>query len=258
MFSPCLIENNQIYQPKYESKKGHNSTILVIGGSELYTGAPYFVSLSALKSGFDLCYIMSEKEAINPLKILLPEAIVSTIICSKWILDRINVCVIGPGLGRPNKCTIETIVEIHNYLKSKDIYFIFDGDGIFLYSQIQAFQNYSKTILTPNYNETKRLKNCEVTHCIEKGSVDIIHFGSERFEIADEGSAKRCGGQGDILCGILAYLVCKNYDIGKCMIAACKVLRRASNIAFKEHQRSLITRDIIQEISDAFSHLGNM
>lgn len=38
------------------SKKGDNGTVLVVGGNNIYHGAPILASLSALRSGTDLVY----------------------------------------------------------------------------------------------------------------------------------------------------------------------------------------------------------
>lgn len=242
----------KIFLPQYEGQKGCNSTVLIIGGSDLYTGAPYFAGLSAFKSGFDLCYIMCEKEALIPLKVLLPEAIITHIQCMKWILDRINICIIGPGLGRPNIDTIEIIKQIYIYLKVKNIFFIFDGDGIKLYMDQFILQDYSKIIFTPNYNEKFKIKNSEKYYIIEKGRIDQIRMDGKVYKIDDDGCEKRISGQGDILCGILSYLIVKNDNVLDCMMAACKVMRKASNIAYIKKGRTLMAKDIIQEIGNAF------
>jgi ATP-dependent NAD(P)H-hydrate dehydratase len=39
------------------ARKGDNGRIAVIGGSALYTGAPYFAAMAALKSGAELATV---------------------------------------------------------------------------------------------------------------------------------------------------------------------------------------------------------
>ena len=47
----------KIMVPRLESsKKGDNGTVLVVGGSRIYHGAPILASLAALRSGTDLVY----------------------------------------------------------------------------------------------------------------------------------------------------------------------------------------------------------
>lgn len=49
----------------------------VFGGSEDYTGAPFFASMSALRMGADLAYVFTAKEAAPALKAYSPELMVS-------------------------------------------------------------------------------------------------------------------------------------------------------------------------------------
>ncbi len=48
----------------------------VFGGSEDYTGAPYFASMAALRMGADLTYVFTAEEAAPALKGYSPELMV--------------------------------------------------------------------------------------------------------------------------------------------------------------------------------------
>lgn len=54
----------------------------VFGGSKDYTGAPFFASISSLRMGADLAYVMTAQEAAPALKAYSPELMVRTA-CSK-------------------------------------------------------------------------------------------------------------------------------------------------------------------------------
>ena len=61
-----------------KSHKGQNGIVLVIGGSELYTGAPTFVGMSALASmrtGVDLVYIAAPERAAWVIAEISPDLI---------------------------------------------------------------------------------------------------------------------------------------------------------------------------------------
>lgn len=237
-------------KPSESKRKGENSTILLVGGSSLYTGAPYFTAYSALLMGFDLCYIMTADEAILSLKILLPEAIVTKIARTKWILDRINICVIGPGLGRLDDNLTKEVIEIIDFLISKNVWFIFDGDGIHFYLQNNLHKkNYENIILTPNFNEMQKILRSGIVfenlNYIEKGPSDKVNYQGQSANVNDIGTPRRCGGQGDILNGILAFLVNNNEDKLEAMKLSCKILRKAANLAFQKKNTSMIARDII-------------
>jgi len=48
---------------------------------------------------------------------------------------------------------------------------------------------------------SQKLNNATI---IKKGIIDIISNGKYSALVAEESSMKRCGGQGDVLCGVLA------------------------------------------------------
>ena len=61
-------------------KKGECGRIAVFGGCVLYTGAPYFAAISALKCGADLVHVFCEKAAGSVIKGYSPELIVHPIL----------------------------------------------------------------------------------------------------------------------------------------------------------------------------------
>ena len=61
-------------------RKGECGRIAVFGGCVLYTGAPYFAAISALKCGADLVHVFCEKAAGTVIKGYSPELIVHPIL----------------------------------------------------------------------------------------------------------------------------------------------------------------------------------
>lgn len=219
--------------------KGQDGRIGIFGGSTEYTGAPYFASMSALRTGCDLVHIFCTKEASIPLKSYSPEPIVHPVLdqydaikhIRPW-LDRLHVIVIGPGLGREDKI-FKTIVELISVCREMKKPLVIDADGLFLISQKpDIIKEYPGAILTPNAMEFSRLvkgvldksiqptpmpKTNDVKHLadalgknvviLHKGAKDVIadgHKGTEAVSCGLAGSGRRCGGQGDLLVGALA------------------------------------------------------
>ncbi len=56
--------------------KGQSGKIGIVGGCKEYTGAPYFVGISALKAGADLASIFCTDAAAVPIKVYSPELMV--------------------------------------------------------------------------------------------------------------------------------------------------------------------------------------
>ena len=61
-------------------RKGECGRIAVFGGCVLYTGAPYFAAISALKCGADLVHVFCEKAAGSVIKGYSPELIVHPVL----------------------------------------------------------------------------------------------------------------------------------------------------------------------------------
>ena len=63
--------------------KGKNGRMCVIGGSQEYTGAPYFAGMSILYSGGDLSQIICEEKAFIAIKSYSPDLIVYPFLAHK-------------------------------------------------------------------------------------------------------------------------------------------------------------------------------
>lgn len=249
-----------IKYPEHEAIKGEKGTVLIIGGSKEYTGAPYFTALSAFRTGAELVYILAQNEAILSIKTLLPEAVVMSIECREWMLKRVTACAIGPGLGLLDAETLKVIILIVDYLKDRNVPLVIDGDGLKYYSE-KVFRDYKTLFLTPNINEKRKTRWIKKSHClIEKGRVDIIRLEDEVVNITENGSGKRCGGQGDILVGVLCTFLSwvpgekTNEYLLQCAESACRITRLASMHAFQEKWASLIASDIIEKLPMVMLH----
>ena len=60
--------------------KGQNGRISLVGGSREYAGAPFFASMSALRVGADLAYVLTTTDASPVIKSYSPELIVLPIL----------------------------------------------------------------------------------------------------------------------------------------------------------------------------------
>lgn len=87
---------------------------------------------------------------------------------------------------------------------------------------------------------------------LRKGAIDIITNGNKFILISKPYSLRRCGGQGDILSGIIGLWLywCKQYkqDDDNCIIAAYAgsyLMRHFAVEAFNKYKRSTLTTDMI-------------
>ncbi|KAJ1928868.1 hypothetical protein IWQ60_001664 [Tieghemiomyces parasiticus] len=209
------------------------------------------------------------------------------------LLPRLHVLVVGPGLSRDDlmlQCTAEVI----NKAKERNIPIVVDADGLYaLQRDPQLLAGYPNCIITPNINEFKRL--CEATDVstedktqgdaaralsralggvtvIQKGRQDIVSNGEEILVCEEEGGLKRCGGQGDVLSGVLgtfmAWGVAYQSNVWKhgrevdpqripmlAAYAGCCVTRRASRKAFEKFRRATMTVNLLDFIQAAYEEL---
>uniref|UniRef100_A0A3B3UNS8 ATP-dependent (S)-NAD(P)H-hydrate dehydratase n=1 Tax=Poecilia latipinna TaxID=48699 RepID=A0A3B3UNS8_9TELE len=270
--------------PPLTSKKhkGQDGRIGIIGGCKDYTGAPYFAAISALKVGGDLSHVFCTKDAATVIKSYSPELIVHPVLDSpnaveeieKW-LPRLHGLVVGPGLGREDFLLKTEVIERS---KARDIPIVIDADGLWLVThQPAVIQGYQKGILTPNFMEFTRLFEALPMNSSDhqrsvmqlsaamgnltlvlKGEQDLISDGSKVYSCSVEGSGRRCGGQGDLLCGSMGVMAITEIIMNPSVVAAfgaCSLTRQCNNQAFQRHGRSTTTSDMIQEIGPAFRKL---
>ncbi|OAL07533.1 H-hydrate dehydratase [Phaeosphaeriaceae sp. SRC1lsM3a] len=232
--------------PMLESfHKGQLGRVAVIGGSEDYTGAPYFSAMASAKLGCDMSHVICEPGAGAVIKTYSPnlmvhpymrqsknvgqneniESIKSEVV---GMLSRLHVVVIGPGLGR-DKLMQDTCAEVIQEARKQGIPFVLDADGLYLaQTRPELVDGCTECILTPNVVEFGRLakaKGVDVNEgepselcaklakafggvtIIQKGAKDYISNGKSTLVSDGEGGLKRSGGQGDTLTGSLATLL---------------------------------------------------
>lgn len=282
--------------------------IAVFGGCEDYTGAPYFSASSAALFGCDLTHVVCARDAANVIKCYspnlmvhpylyesanVPEHVTGSAAQERFISDtvmpkvagliaRINVAIIGPGLGR-DELMLRVIRLVIAELRNREIPMVIDADGLFLVSQDPHIVKGAKNvILTPNVVEFKRISSSlqiddsldlldqvkQVSAAlgvtvVHKGESDLVVNGEHVLKNSVKGSNKRVGGQGDTLTGIIGTMVSwghNNYtgDLTEDEIqvlacyAGCTAARVAQRLAFDLKKRSMQTTDVHEQIGAAY------
>ncbi|XP_017777084.1 PREDICTED: ATP-dependent (S)-NAD(P)H-hydrate dehydratase [Nicrophorus vespilloides] len=286
-----LLERSKKLAPSLSSEskyKGQAGKVGVFGGSFEYTGAPYFASIAALKVGADLSHVFCTREAAGPIKCYSPELIVHPLLddgekqfgrIQEW-LDKFDVILIGPGLGRKAE-TFRVIELIINYWRQKRKPMVIDADGLFLITQKPSLlENFeADVILTPNKMEFARLLKLDHpdelpaadphrfmrdakwgsrVSVLVKGHLDEMIDCERRMSFCDlGGSGRRCGGQGDILAGSISVFLfwARQFEEDRSFVAAyaaCKLVRECNSRGFAKKGRSLVSTDMLEEIHPVF------
>lgn len=238
--------------------------------------------------GADLVYVITTESAAPIIKSYSPDLIVYPFLSSNtasklnFILSKMDVIVIGPGLGREDD-TVKLTHEIIQTCKSLNKPLVIDADGLYAVSKnISIIKDYPSpgVILTPNNKEAMRLMQAIPTKntdwyeywgnnvsVLAKGERDqhLSSFEPFQWSSSEGGSGRRAGGQGDILSGSLATffnwalksVICENdmsVQLAQSVSTyAAAILTRASNAnAYDNYGRGMLASDMLKEIHKAF------
>ena len=206
--------------------KGDFGKLLILAGSEGYTGAPVLAARGALRAGAGLVFLGVPREIYPIIAVKCDEAMPFPLPETyEEILEKAKGCdvaLIGPGLGRAR----ETERLVHALLSGLDIPVVLDADGInALAGHIDILDKRSTpTVLTPHDGEFQRLTGCglpiadrltaarsfaKAHHCtlVLKGHGTVTAAPDGQLWIngtGNPGMAK--GGSGDVLAGMIAAL----------------------------------------------------
>jgi ATP-dependent NAD(P)H-hydrate dehydratase len=289
-----LLQQVKATVPRLSSAlgKGECGSIAVFGGCVMFSGAAYHTAIAALRCGADLVHVFCEKEAGPVVRSYGPELIVHPVLDQEYGLEeiehwlpRLHCVVLGPGLGR-NQSMGGRLALVLERVKALNLPVVLDADGLWhLATNPTMLRGYPRAIITPSPQEFSRLArgvlNREVAPSLcpdpenvsdlaralghltvlHKGAHDVISDGRITEHCLATGSPRRCGGQGDLLAGLLAtFLGWGRWDQAEspCLVAAwgaCRLARACAAAAFAEQGRAMLTTDMVASINVEFARL---
>jgi len=269
------------------SHKGDFGKIFIIAGSKGFSGAPYLVSLGALRAGAGLItlavpqslYPIVARKSIEVMVRPLPETKQGSISLKaekeiRAFLETQDVLAIGPGLGQQP----ETQKLIRDVALSCRKALVMDADAI------NAFQGKAsllkklkgQAILTPHPGEAFRLFGARVPKDDEgrkkyaqqmarryrmvlvlKGHHTVVAASSGRADVNLTGNpGLATGGSGDILTGIIAAFLGAGRDPFSAAKCAVFIHGSAADLAAKEFgEISLTPMDVLKYLPRAFKKI---
>ena len=268
----------RVIQPRREdSHKGDNGVVGVVGGSRIFHGAPFFTSMSALRTGCDLVYLAVPKLIVGSLRSLAPELIVFPIADAKlttgaaaalikW-MPEIDSLVLGPGMGRQNLEGAKKIVR--DLCLERKIRVSLDAEA--QHPDIISLVKNKDCIMTPHPGEFKRVFGIEPGNTSEeridsvkqkaaefgitillKGALTIISDGTIVYVNGTGSPGMTCGGIGDAISGVVGALLAQSKGTE---VKAVEIAAAASYIVGLSGKRAvackgfhIIASDIIAEI----------
>lgn len=267
-YNPEQVKKLLPLRPK-NSHKGTFGHVLNIAGSEFYTGAAYFSSVSALKVGCGLVTLASAPTVLRTVGALCPDIIFMPVEKLKTV-DNFQAVSIGCGISQ-GKDSIKIFQKVLNLLKDSDIPVVIDADGLNILSKLKI--NLPRNIvLTPHPKELARLiktnledilnepefwvKKCsEQYNCttVLKLHKTIVADNSGNIYVNNTGnSALSHGGSGDVLTGMITGFLAQNTKPFEACCLAVYLHGLAGELASKElTEYSTLTSDLINYIPQA-------
>jgi NAD(P)H-hydrate epimerase len=274
----------QIYQPRPKNARKYDfGLLLIIGGSEFYSGSPALSSLAAFKAGVDMVRVIAPKRAADIIASFSP-ILAAYPLKGDWLerehlsvllsmtesarqVSRGNVAVvIGGGAGRSPE-TQETIGE---FLAQVQVPVVIDADALHALKEKADLIKGKNFLLTPNSFEFFVLTGREAYHLPDeekiklvqaeaarlgttillKGNLDIISDG-QGVALNRSGSPYMTeGGTGDTLAGIAGALMARGTSPFVAGQAAALINGLAGATAAKKLKESLSAMDLIETIPE--------
>ncbi len=255
------------------SRKGDNGTVLVVGGSYIYHGAPILSSIAALRSGTDLVYTAVPKINVQATRAISPNLIVIPLVDQKLtrgsvrkllgvIPKNLDSATIGMGLAVADREALKILIKS---LIDSDVRVSLDASA--LVKEILPLLPNKNAVVTPHAGEFARLfgdsppmeikkrislvekhaKKNSVTILL-KGPTDIISDGRTTHLNPKKIPSMTVGGTGDVLSGLVAGILSKNRNSLQSASAAAYINSLAGKLVQKKYGLHITSADLLDAI----------
>lgn len=266
--------------------KGDFGRLLVVGGSEVFSGAPTLVALAALRTGVDIAYVAAPEKTARAISSISPDLITvkldgehlnpGNVAELNAYVRAIDAVVLGPGLGLHPK-TSEFVKDFVDTVEAAGKPLLLDADGLKAFAEAKRPLK-MPVVFTPHAGEYAILTGRTLPESLEdrvaevqktsdklgavillKGRVDLI-CNSERFKLNFTGNpGMTVGGTGDVLSGIVGGFLAQKVDAFEAAVAAAFVNGAAGDFAAEKIGYHLVATDLLdwipQVLNDPMCHV---
>lgn len=259
-----------------EAHKGQFGRLLVIGGSEVFTGAPTLVALAAYRTGTDLVFVAAPEKTAQAISSISPNLITiklpgqnlspTHLRLLREQVEKASAIAVGPGLGlsKQTVATVRRIVSLAHQLKKP---LLLDADGLKSLGVIRKKIFDPSTVVTPHAGEFQaitgkapsrdlKVRSNEVRDfatktgavVLLKGHTDVISDGTS-LKLNNTGNpGMTVGGTGDVLSGIVAGLLAQGVDGFRAAVAGAFVNGAAGDLAEEQYGYHITPTDLLEHI----------
>ncbi len=231
--------------------------VLVVGGSEEYSGAVFLAGMAALRSGAESVIVMAPDKVAWAINALSPD-LMTRKLRGKYLslshkaeilrqLNTADVLVLGNGATtRPD--TAALMRALCEWPGKK----VIDADAL----KVLRGSKISNAILTPNSGEWKLLKkNCDINKLLEKnviikkGMPTEILSARKKFRQKNTNRGLEKAGTGDVLAGLCAGYLAQGLSLWPAARKACETGNTiAGLLTTKKKGYYFLASDILQEL----------
>ena len=240
--------------------KGQNGKVLVIAGSEKFTGAPALTAESALRSGADLVKIFTAEKARPVVQGYSQDFIVESygekfdkesLEKARKLEEWADITVIGPGL----KADEEAVKKFSETAEN----LVVDAEAI------EACLESSKNVFTPHsgeaelirkkYGSLRNFASEKDNTVLLTSNIDKIYSKEAVLENRTGNSSMTAGGTGDVLTGILAGLWSQGLERDESAYLAAYLNGKAGEKISQKYGNGLKASDLPPEIAEVLKNL---
>jgi ADP-dependent NAD(P)H-hydrate dehydratase / NAD(P)H-hydrate epimerase len=261
--------------------KGDYGRLLIIGGSENFTGAPAFSALAATKCGTDLVYVASPARTSEIIASYSPDLITIKLPgdhlnlkalpeLSRWTVTA-DAIVLGPGIGLHEE-TVETVRKLITELGEQNKPMVLDADALKIFGRSRRRLK-NPTVLTPHQGEFAQVLQRKISPdmqlrqeavkqlaaeigatVVSKGNLDII-ADTTQLKLNRTGNPyMTVGGTGDILTGIIGALLAQKVEPFKAAAAGAFLNGLAGDILMREKGPTVTPLALVDHIPRAIKY----
>lgn len=254
----------KIFKKRNEfTHKGDYGKLAIFAGSLSMTGAPYFVSFAAMRTGCGLSYLYIDKDIQDILSVKLSETIIRT--NDNYDLADMDAVLFGPAWS-----FFDDRDKIYKDIIASNKKLVIDADGLH-YLKKYADKLAYRAVITPHFAELARLLDVDIEKIIEDAK-KYARIASDKYEVVvvlkghntivmdkdieyinntgNPGMAT--AGSGDVLSGIIASLIAQGFKVFDAAKFGVYLHGLAGDFAKEKYtEYSLIASDIIEFIPKA-------
>ena len=267
----------RIVTPRHsDSSKRDFGCLLVVGGSEVYSGAPALAGMAALRTGCGLVVIAAPTSVASTIRAYSPNLIVHPLSGNvvgprclgelRKLIESSDALVLGPGIGLDPK-TRATVPSIVGMVAKSRKPVLIDADALRILADEKRLFREANAVITPHAGEFRAISGEKVPNgwrrranvckrfalkhsCIVllKGHNTVVSDG-HRVKVNRTGNpGMAVGGMGDVLSGIIGAFLAQGSDRFFSAVAGAYVHGLAGDLVRERTGFHMVASDLIEAL----------